>query len=473
MNMEEGGSTPSEPPKDRSVSSAEYWDLWYAAHEGDDMEWHVKFETVRDLVKPLLERFRGAAARCSQPLVVDVGCGTSTWGLALLTELASDEGRLLLLDNAPNLVEALRSKYVNDAPRIRCDIADCRRFGELVEPGSAHIVLDKGTLDALHEQEDLLEMLQASAASLKSPNGVFLSVSFATVSRVLLLRRFAQGRGLELALRIVPCVTAPNEVRLLAAMSASFTPEELKGWNDEDRSTRRWLDRALYDGPLREESLITFSHQTLGGLVVEVEQEQLSKRAGSNEDATGHVVWPSAHSMSAHLCEHPELVRGKKVVELGAGTGLVGFVAAALGAREVILTDLPSTLPLLHSNVQRNSALQSSVSVKELPWGAELDEDLRDVDVVIGCEIVYQHDEETFNALVETMRRLSSPTTVSLIVYVFRDGMLADQEFFERVNEHFEVEVYSLGKYGYGVDPDDDDDCRLLYTYTLKERPTK
>lgn len=46
-------------------------------------------------------------------------------------------------------------------------------------------------------------------------------------------------------------------------------------------------------------------------------------------------------------------MRGLKVAELGAGTGLAGCVCGLLGAATVVFTELPEALPLLERNAKR------------------------------------------------------------------------------------------------------------------------
>eukprot|EP00397_Hematodinium_sp_SG-2012_P063400 GEMP01087488.1.p2 GENE.GEMP01087488.1~~GEMP01087488.1.p2 ORF type:complete len:105 (+),score=14.75 GEMP01087488.1:333-647(+) len=50
-------------------------------------------------------------------------------------------------------------------------------------------------------------------------------------------------------------------------------------------------------------------------------------------------IWPSAQLLAEWIIDHPEKVRGKRVVELGCGAGLPSMAAAKVGAKEVIATD--------------------------------------------------------------------------------------------------------------------------------------
>lgn len=45
--------------------------------------------------------------------------------------------------------------------------------------------------------------------------------------------------------------------------------------------------------------------------------------------------------MSNYLLRNDNLVRGKSILELGAGAGLPGIVAALDGAQRVVITDYP------------------------------------------------------------------------------------------------------------------------------------
>ena len=71
-------------------------------------------------------------------------------------------------------------------------------------------------------------------------------------------------------------------------------------------------------------------------------------------DPTARWVWDSCPLVCEYLCDEENvdaLVRGRRVVELGAGTGMPGLVCSKLGAASVTLTDLPSELALLEENV--------------------------------------------------------------------------------------------------------------------------
>ena len=80
----------------------------------------------------------------------------------------------------------------------------------------------------------------------------------------------------------------------------------------------------------------------------------------------GHVgeeLWDAALILSAFLCDEEarrpgSCVGGKRILELGAGCGLLGLAAASLGAEQVLCTDyLPEVNENLAFNLELNGPL--------------------------------------------------------------------------------------------------------------------
>jgi len=93
------------------------------------------------------------------------------------------------------------------------------------------------------------------------------------------------------------------------------------------------------------------------------------------------------------------------VLDLGSGTGMVGIVAALLGAKRVILSDIEDLVPLMNKNVLTNAALlgraaMARVTIMCLPWGSQSSMPTK-ADIIFASDCLY--DDTFFADLVETL----------------------------------------------------------------------
>jgi predicted nicotinamide N-methyase len=106
-------------------------------------------------------------------------------------------------------------------------------------------------------------------------------------------------------------------------------------------------------------------------------------------------AWAGGQALARHVLDNPQLVSGKRVLDLAAGSGLVAIAAAMAGAAPVIAADIDAfTEPAIALNAEANDVYVEIV-VQDL-----LEEDLLDrlapdesrYDVILVGDLFYERD---------------------------------------------------------------------------------
>lgn len=164
-------------------------------------------------------------------------------------------------------------------------------------------------------------------------------------------------------------------------------------------------------------------------------------------------VWPSSIVLSDYLCDNPQLVKGKVVVELGAGAALPSIVADKLGARITLVTDFPDRDILENiDDVLRINKCQSAVSVGH-KWGEEVDSMHKviltntaggavDVNVILLADVLWRDTYPHHADLLKSVANLLSDTDGIVLIGIAHrpcEGHSPDQdmEFISLASSNF------------------------------------
>jgi predicted nicotinamide N-methyase len=98
-------------------------------------------------------------------------------------------------------------------------------------------------------------------------------------------------------------------------------------------------------------------------------------------------AWPGGQALARYVLDHPEAVAGRRVLDLGAGSGLVAVAALLAGARSVVASDVD---PWSHAAVQVNAELNGVSGIQVV--GDVLDAGAPDVDVVLAGDVCYDRE---------------------------------------------------------------------------------
>ncbi|KAK4700729.1 EEF1A N-terminal glycine/lysine methyltransferase, partial [Phenoliferia sp. Uapishka_3] len=147
------------------------------------------------------------------------------------------------------------------------------------------------------------------------------------------------------------------------ARSGSPTP------SDSDSSSNNGFDfmeePASFRPATPPPTTVPYSRRPHGGIGDLVGNDEVQVRLVSGHPLWGHILYPAAIAMSTFLELHADTLlragstqdgkgkgRAKNVLELGAGGGLPGLVAALEGAANVVISDFPD--PALVKNLEAN-----------------------------------------------------------------------------------------------------------------------
>ncbi|EEY68254.1 uncharacterized protein PITG_04675 [Phytophthora infestans T30-4] len=136
----------------------------------------------------------------------------------------------------------------------------------------------------------------------------------------------------------------------------------------------------------------------------------------------------------------------KRVIELGCGIGVPGMAAAALGAKDVVLTDMPIAVSWIQANIERNQTLgciSGNIRAQELMWGEDDDLESHRFDVILCSDLVYGH-RDISQKLVQTIVNLSHPDTLIVSAHEARFAGDRGESFFVLLSEQqFQIEQVS------------------------------
>jgi len=112
--------------------------------------------------------------------------------------------------------------------------------------------------------------------------------------------------------------------------------------------------------------------------------DELVYLKGESRVPYGAVLWPAAIALAHEVAARGDALRGLRVLELGAGTGLPGIVAATFGARVAQTDQAETLLDVCRRNGERNRV---PTDCRLADWTAWTDPDR--YDVVLGSDILY------------------------------------------------------------------------------------
>ena len=95
-------------------------------------------------------------------------------------------------------------------------------------------------------------------------------------------------------------------------------------------------------------------------------------------------AWAGGQALARHVLDHPEIVRGRRIVDIASGSGLVGIAAMKAGAASVLAADIDAfSIAAIAINAVGND-VKLSITAHDL-----LEQDI-ETDVILVGDLFYE-----------------------------------------------------------------------------------
>ncbi len=144
-------------------------------------------------------------------------------------------------------------------------------------------------------------------------------------------------------------------------------------------------------------------------------------------------IWEASLLLASKMAARP-VRQGERLIELGAGLGVAGLVAAAFGHQITISEYDPNALAFLEANRLENRC--TNARIHRLDWN-RMDLDAK-FDVILGSELIYR--ESDFRAMQTLFQKLLAPGGEVLLTGEMRQ---TNEAFLDGMQSVFNIQISS------------------------------
>ncbi|KAM0719568.1 hypothetical protein Q7P37_003698 [Cladosporium fusiforme] len=290
-------------------------------------------------------------------------------------------------------------------------------------------------------------------------------------------RTHSLARGEGVTLNYLPAAAGfrPYRAPLERDENGSIMPDNHDS-SDDEGELGIFAEPADYYQPEKEPTFA--QHEMQDG-------RELRLRMVGHNPLWGHLLWNAGRTLATYLeTNASSLIRGKTILELGAGAGLPSLVSAIHGARHVVVTDYPDAelVENLQWNIDHCALLPQPRNVRAdgFLWGAETEKLITGLpegedrfDLLILADLLFNHSEHhKLVATVKTMLKRSADAQALVFFTPYRPWLLPnDLAFFDLVKEAgFEVDKFfehTMEKVMFEEDPGDELLRRTVFGYKV------